>query len=181
MKKFYLLSALLLILVGCGPVRYQYRGSNYANSHVQERLDRRSYRLRIEQEVHNPRGNASRYGRGTVDIPDFVIAVNGERLHYIRNSHSEYRIANYRDTRNSSAVPSASRATTDTATRWKGNTNSPYIPTAVSASSSSTATIPSGANTRDGWISDMTIRDRTIPGDNGTRFLLTLRPLWPNK
>lgn len=101
MKKFYLLSALLLILVGCGPVRYQYRGSYHANSHVQERLDRRSYRLRIEQEIHKPRGNASRYGRGIVDIPDFIIAVNGDRLHYMRSAHNEYRIANYRDTRNS--------------------------------------------------------------------------------
>lgn len=102
MKKFYLLLALLLILAGCGPVRYYYRGENYRVPSVQEQLDRRSYNLIVEREMHYNRRAQSRTGRtpSTVDIPDFVISVSGDRLRNSREGHIDYVISKYRDYNN---------------------------------------------------------------------------------
>ena len=103
MKKFYVLFALLFVFAACGPVRYQYRGSGRMDSIVQERLDRRSYRLNVEREILTQRETNPRRGHGpsVVDIPDFVISVSGDRLHNMREGNNECRITNYRDTRNS--------------------------------------------------------------------------------
>ena len=102
MKKFYLLIALLLILAGCGPVRHYYRTDARRTYSFQEQLDRRSYRLVVEREtVRNGRA-ASRTGRySSVDIPDFVITVNGDRLHNSREGYIDYSISKYRDSRHS--------------------------------------------------------------------------------
>lgn len=101
MKKFYLLLALLLILAGCGPVRY-YRGEGYRVPSVQEQLDRRSYDLVIEREMRYNRRAQSRTGRtaSAVDIPDFVISVDGDRLRNSREGHVDYVISRYRDYKN---------------------------------------------------------------------------------
>ena len=97
MKKFYLLLTMLLILAGCGPSRYYYRGEGYRVPDIQEQLDRRSYNLIVERETRYNRRAQSRTGRSTsVDIPNFVISVDGDRLHNSREG-LDYKISRYRD------------------------------------------------------------------------------------
>lgn len=104
MKKYSLLIVVMLaILTGCSPYRYVYNNrDDHRTLSVRERLDRRSYSLNIEREIRNNPYAASRTGRVvTNDIRDFVLSVEGDRLYNMREPNTEYRIANYRDTRTS--------------------------------------------------------------------------------
>lgn len=117
MKKYSLLIALTVVLAGCSPFLYVYdredgrvynRGDRvYSRDEhrplsVREQLDRRTYSLNVEREVRYNPAAASRSGRViTNDVRNFVLSVEGDRFYNMREPNTEYRIANYRDTRNS--------------------------------------------------------------------------------
>lgn len=103
MKKICLLIAALSALTACGPAYYYQRPRTTARvavhtrSIVQERLDRRSYKLHIEREIRPQRGNVS----AVIDIPDFTLSVRGDRLHNSRERNADFRINGYSDSGNS--------------------------------------------------------------------------------